>query len=469
MTREKISDLSSNRSMQDVTDSIPEPIRWCVDQMSTPDEKIMCLFAATAMTGALMPKVRVNYANQISYPALMAHIIFPPASGKGKLNQLSKLLDQIKSEQMAKNDGLMTKYHADLRNYEKQRKKGEAGEPPVRPKLQVLHISGNTTSSMFMAQLADNGADMMSLVFETETDALSNMMGSKFGLDNSMMLRKAFHHETISHMRRINSEHLVVTTPKMVVILSGTPSQMYKLFGNTKDGLFSRFLFVRGYSPAEWKDVQPQEGQIPLDDLFTNKSLEYKELYDFFASLEVEVTFTDHQWEVMNSFGSERQNESIQEGSPEMVSLARRHTLFIVRIAAIFTMLRYREQGLKGCQVCCSDIDFLNACWMAKQSYENSAQLFRELSETELNGSDRHLDFFEKLPNSFKKSELAALRDQMKIKDKTVERYLKKLCETGYLVPIKKGFYEKKNLSDMSVVGKTNDGTGGNQEQHPQI
>jgi hypothetical protein len=464
MTKEMISDLSRNRSMQDVTDSIPEPIRWCVSQMTTPDEKSICLYAASAMTGALMPKVRVNYANQISYPALMLQIIFPPASGKGKLNQLSSLLNQIKNEQMSINNDLMAKYQADMRVYEKLRRKGEAGEPPERPKMKVLHISGNTTSSMLMAQLADNGDGMMTLVFETETDALSNMMGSKFGLDNSMMLRKAFHHETISHMRRLNSEHLEVTSPKVVVILSGTPNQMHKLFRNTEDGLFSRFLFVRGNSPVEWKNVQPQEGQIPLDDLFKSKSIEFKKLYDFFASLEVEVTFTDSQWAVMNSFGSERQNESIQEGSPDMVSLARRHTNFIVRIAAIHTMLRYQEDGRKESQVCCSDVDFLNACWMVDQSYENSVQLYSELSKKSEPNSDRHLDFLEKLPNSFKKSELAPLRDELQISDKTIERALKELCRQGFLVSMKRGFYEKKNVSGMSVDGKSHHWPSGNQE-----
>jgi hypothetical protein len=147
-----------------------------------------------------------------------------------------------------------------------------------------------------------------------------------------------------------------------------------------------------------------------------------------------------------------------------MVSLARRHTNFIVRIAAIHTMLRYHAEGRKESQVCCSDVDFLNACWMVEQSYENSVQLYSELSKKRETISDRHLEIFEKLPNSFKKSELAPLRDELQISDKTIERTLKELCTQGFLVPIKRGYYEKKDLSRMSVDGKSNHSSAGDQE-----
>jgi hypothetical protein len=52
----------------------------------------------------------------------------------------------------------------------------------------ILLISANTTSSKLTEQLAENNGEMMALLFETETDAMTNMMGNKFEGDNSMII-----------------------------------------------------------------------------------------------------------------------------------------------------------------------------------------------------------------------------------------------------------------------------------------
>ncbi len=435
-----------------VVGRLPKLIAKSVYLMDTDEEKKMTLYAISIISGALMPKVWINYGGKVNHPALMLMMAYPPASGKGKLALLPLVLRKIIDEQKKINNQSMAQYRIEMKIYEKNVGKGNPpGEMPKKPNLRVLLVPGNTTASKLTEQLAENDGEEIALIFETEIDSFTNMMNNQFGRDNSMILRKAFHNENISQMRKNNSEHLEISNPKIAMLLTGTNSQIPNLFHSNEDGLFSRFMIATGSAPLSWKDVQPCESCKPLNEDFEKMDVEFYNMYHFFKGKSIEVKFTDSQWEQINLTGEARLKESFEDAGEFATSVAKRHSNMIVRLAAIFRMVRYFECQEKSSVVYCNDIDFEIANWMVAQSYKSSIELFKMLpGEKKDDSSSRVEEFFELLPKEFRTKETAPLQAKMKVSDRSINRYLKELLENGKLVSPKKGFYQKGLVADVA-------------------
>ena len=435
-----------------VVGRLPKLISKSVYLMDTDEEKKMTLYAISIISGALMPKVWINYGGKVNHPALMVMMAYPPASGKGKLALLPLVLRKIIDEQKKINNQSMAQYRLEMKMYEKNISKGNPpGEMPKKPNLRVLLVPGNTTASKLTEQLAENDGEEIALIFETEIDSFTNMMNNQFGRDNSMIIRKAFHNENISQMRKNNSEHLEISNPKIAMLLTGTNSQIPNLFQSNEDGLFSRFMIATGSAPLNWKDVQPCESCKPLNEDFEKMDVEFYNMYHFFKGKSIEVKFTDSQWEQINLTGEARLKESFEEAGEYATSIAKRHSNMIVRLSAIFRMVRYFEFQEKSSVVFCNDDDFENANWMIHQSYLSSIELFKMLpGQKQDDSSSRVQEFFELLPTEFRTKETAPLQTKMKISDRTVQRFLKELLENGKLVSPKKGFYQKRLVADLA-------------------
>lgn len=445
---------SFNKEIDNIIENIPHPIKRILNLMETEEEKRMAVYATSTIAGALMPNAWINYDKKANYLGLMLLISYPPASGKGKLALLLNLVSKIVSEQRATNKQAKKEYTTQMRQFERAIKKGEKAELPEIPRTPTLLIPANTTSSKLTEQLYENSPEMMALIFETETDAITGMMNTKFGLDNSMIFRKAFHNESISLMRKTNNEHIDVRLPKMAIILTGTPSQIPKLFHSNQDGLISRFMIVTGGAPIFWKDVKPCEDCQPLDDEFIKLADYFYNLYHFYKSKSVEVRLTEYQWACLNSRGSIWLNESNNEGGENALSLAKRHANMLARLASILTLLRCFNSGQCPDVVYCLDTDFTTAEWLISQSFYNSLELFKNLPGEQLIGEEYLLEFYELLPFEFSTRELAPLEKTLQKSQRTIQRMLKRIVELKWVEQIKKGRYKKVDMADLSLLSE---------------
>ena len=440
---------TSERLFQAVN-GLPATLHSVLEEFETPTEKQMALYAVTGLTSALMPHVWVNYADAKNYLPVMVLISFPPGSGKGKLALLVNLIRGIVKEQMEENRQLRARYKRQEKSYEKSLKTGNPLEMPDKPPYRLLLVPGNITSAKLTEQLSENDGDMVLLIFESEIDALSNMMGNpQFGKDTSMMLRKVFHSETISLMRK-GGDHYDISAPKLAIVITGTHSQLPSLFNTNKDGLISRFLVVMGDAPLIWKDVQPCDTCEPANTHFDGLATKFSELYWYFKDRTVEFKLMQEHWDVINEFGENRLKESFEEAGENATSIAKRHALMIARIAGILSMVRYFEAQSTSEVHYCDDIDFDTALWMAKESYECSLRMLESLPGEKSAGDDRSEEFFGMLPSFFQRRELSPIEKSLKISDSTVNRLLKKLVGSGRLVTPKKGFYKKVDLTDLT-------------------
>lgn len=99
-------------------------------------------------------------------------------------------------------------YDEDMAAYEAQGKgknKGERGPVPKEPVFRDPFMPGNSSSSAVYRALDANGG--WGIMYETEADTVSNMLDSDYG-HYSDLLRKAYHHETVSMNRVSDKIHI---------------------------------------------------------------------------------------------------------------------------------------------------------------------------------------------------------------------------------------------------------------------
>jgi hypothetical protein len=337
------------------------------------------------------------------------------------------------------------KYKSALDMYKASVKKGVFIDEPTRPNQPLYLIPGNTTSSKLMQQLAENGESQVGLIFETETDALANMLGSTHGLDNSMMLRKVYHHEAISQMRKMNNEHFVVSKPKLAIIISGTPAQIPKLFTSNADGLFSRFTIVSGSSPILWKDVKPMKGSLPLSLQFKGLSQNFYSLWKHHTSQQsLNIEFYDYQWEVINDQGNYFQAICLEEGGENAVSIARRHMNMLTRISSILTAVRHFESESSDVALECNKIDFNIAMCLTEYSFQQALDLFKKLPGEVHKNPKRAMELYLKLPDIvFSTNQLQPVMTEMNVGIRMIQRFITQLKDVGLLVEISNNRYKK--------------------------
>ena len=109
------------------------------------------------------------------------------------------------------------------------------------------------------------------------------MLKTDFG-NYSDGLRKAFHHEPISYLRRKDNEHVDIKRPRWSVLLSGTYGQISALIPNSENGLFSRFPFYCLLRNNVWIDVFDNT-EDTLENLFLALGKRYLPLYHVLNTL----------------------------------------------------------------------------------------------------------------------------------------------------------------------------------------
>ena len=116
----------------------------------------------------------------------------------------------------------MIDYKSQLAEYQQNKKKNSELIEPVPPPQKTLIIPANSSSSAFIGLLSDN--DGIGLLFEIEGDTLSQTLKSEHG-NYSDVLRKGFHHETISMSRRKDREFIKVPEPRFLSFFLELPDR----------------------------------------------------------------------------------------------------------------------------------------------------------------------------------------------------------------------------------------------------
>lgn len=205
-------------------------------------------FGTLAVVSSMLTGVRGSLMQERVMPNLYFFISGNAASGKGKANLCRRLLNAVADR------------------FDSQ-----------------FVIPANTSDTALYEELAANGG--RGIIFETEADTLTAAFSKPAGKFTEG-LRKAFHNEEISYMRRTDHERVKIPNPVLSVLLTGTPGQVGPLFKSPENGLFSRFLFYRlGGRNESFVDDSEIHGDITGDKVNGYLDSLGQLLCDFFCRL----------------------------------------------------------------------------------------------------------------------------------------------------------------------------------------
>ncbi len=411
---------------------LPPLLQKCADVFIGKDERELFIYSMITAISGLLTKVTGVYAQKIIYPNMFFMVLAPAASGKGAMGYARQALQPIHKYYLNRSNEA-------LKIYQRTPKKTRGNPPPFR----VVFLPGNSSSSKMLQHLSINDPDIPLILFETEMDTINVATGSDFG-QYSDVLRKAFQNEPVSQSRRTDNEFFDIEKPKIAIVISGTPGQLFKFINNKSDGLLSRFLVMNFKNSEGWKNVAPCSTCPNLSDFFDKIAPEYLEFYNYISNEPLEVKLTRGQWACVDSFGKEQYDLISKIHGEEATSIIKRHNLILFKICMVLTSLRKFEEDDKAAVKFCGDEDFITALYLIKKSLLSGLDIYEALpGEKTPNLNNDKQGFYKSLPASFTRAEAIALAKTFAISERSVDRYLKEFVVRKLLSQTGKGKYIK--------------------------
>ena len=446
---------------QSIHDQLPDILKRIVaDAVSEVDADLLILGSLTVFS-ACLPNVYGVYDRREVFSNLFLYVTASASAGKGRLSLCRHLAAPLHRELREQYIKSMEQYKQEQLQYVLNKKKGEAKEPEEPPFL-TLFIPANSTATVVYQTLNQNNG--VGLLFETEGDTLANAFNSDLG-NYSDGFRKAFHHETISYLRKKDREYVEIQKPKFSAILSGTPEQVFNLIPSAENGLFSRFIFYVMPTEIVWHDMFDDSDGPTADELFEEIGKDFYRFHKLLAAQTVRFTLQPEQKQRFNAFFTQTQQEYAAVFGNDIIASVRRLGLILFRFTMILTVLREmdkgsfpsptpNEEGKKPeSNLTCADADFDTALAMVKVLLQHTVTVFQALPRrTEKRGfrQDRRQrtenymqSFLAALPDSFDRPTYLQTAADMGINEKTAERYITDLCRSGQLDHPASGQYTK--------------------------
>ena len=319
----------------------PEPIGEAVS--TTPVEvyrDILLLGSITAIGAAIGPAMQTRYSAKPVYPNLQTFVVAPPASGKGMLSFVRRLVDPFHQDRRNAYREALRVYRRKHQQWAELGKKKAEQDEPEEPRNLMFYIPGDNTGTGIVQNLCDN--DGCGLLFEVEADTLSSAIKGDYG-KFSDVLRKAFDHEGLAYNRRTNQEYRECERTNLSVLISGTPAQVAPLIPSAENGLFSREVFY--YMPA----VREFRNQFDADDreLITHYQRLGLCLHDLVGLARAAGRYTlllsDEQREAFNRRFATLFDRSVRVNDAEMNSYVVRLPIDLLRMLSVVALLRAVE------------------------------------------------------------------------------------------------------------------------------
>ena len=430
---------------QALPDILKEGVRVLIDRR----EKDIFLTGALSILSGCLRNVSGGYNGKVHFANLFVFIIAPPASGKGALTFAKQLGEKFHKRLLEESEKQKKIYQMELAEYKQKIGDKKANikdlEPPTEPPFKILFIPGNNSSARIIQHLKEG--DEQGIFCETEADSMGNVLKQDWG-SYSDLLRKGFHHESVSYSRKTNKEYIEINKPQLSVALAGTPGQVEGLIKSAEDGLFSRFLFYTFKSEAVWIDAGPTMGGINLTQHFEDLSGQVLQMIDFLeANGKIKFHLTDPQWTRLNAFGNSAIKNMTAFVSEDLASTAKRFGLIFYRISMVLTALRYFENGEAETNFVCSEEDFEIALALMMVFKEHSVYMFQELPKVGKTLDPGLKLLYDALPEKFQRKDAVHLAfNRFQIPERTADLYLSKLVLAGVLQILRPGHYQKQSL-----------------------
>jgi len=441
---------------QTVGGQLPDILKRIVADAVSPVDADLLILGSLTVFSACLPNVYGVYDRREVFSNLFLYVTASASAGKGRLSLCRHLAAPLHRELREQYRKSMERYKQEQLQYIMNKKKGEASEPEEPPFL-TLFIPANSTATVVYQTLSQNNG--VGLLFETEGDTLANAFNSDLG-NYSDGFRKAFHHETISYLRKKDREYVEITKPKFSAILSGTPEQVFNLIPSAENGLFSRFIFYVMPTEIVWHDMFDASEGPTADELFKEIGRDFYQFHKLLGAQPIRFTLQQEQQRRFNTFFSKTQAEYAALFGNDIIASVRRLGLILFRFAMILTVLRQMDEGAfplaledgKEALLVCTDADFDTALAMVKVLLQHTVRVFqalprrteRRFRQDRRQRTESYMQaFLAALPDAFSRSGYLQTAADMGINEKTAERYIAELCRSGMLEHPASGQYVK--------------------------
>ena len=428
----------SPRIPDEVYENLPGTLKESCEVFSGRERDVYLTSALSVISGGLS-NIKGVYKEEIVFPNLYSFIIAPAASGKGSMKYAKSLGDCYHNILQKQNVEAKINYNKELEIYNLKKKMAKKVEDivnlnkPEEPKFKTFFIAGNISSAMLHEVLKSNKGS--GSITETETDTITNALKQEWG-GYSDILRKGFHHETITLMRKTNLEYIIIEEPKFSLSITGTPDQVKGILKNTKNGLASRFMFYSFNAKPEWRRTFTKSISNSKQNQFFKFT---QDLCNKFSSqIEREFNITEEQGEIHYNTFKEIFDEKYYSYLGDSDGLIKRLGLVVYKIAMVLSGIRTDEPQMK-----CEDRDFETAMKLTQVYLAHGLNVFEKINNRENKLPLNEERWMNKLPKEFTTAESISIANKLGIKERSVYKKLKNYTESGYLKKIGTGIYRK--------------------------
>ncbi len=443
---------------EEIFDALPPFLQKTVSNAISTEDRDVILLGAIGCLSVCFYNVCGVYDERVVYSNLYLFVVADAGMGKGALTLCRELvapINQYLHEQTAQN---MIEYKRELAVYQKCKGKNPEAVEPVAPPQKALIIPANSSSSSLISILHDN--DGIGLLFETEGDTLSQTLKSEHG-NYSDLLRKAFHHETISMSRRKDREYLEIDSPRLSVVLAGTPEQVRHLIPDAENGLLSRFIFYFIPFRRGIRDV------FATDDVTHSKHAIFKIMGEEFFHLlntfmnqgSYVIVLSTHLQHRFVEWLTRLNDECCNEVDNGMQGIIRRLGLIAFRMMMLFTAIRTFGQSQPQARspdgsiiLECSEEDFNTVLCICEILLYHSIHIYLKLRPTntrnvlpdiETGVNARRYALYHHLPDEFDKSVYDQTVLDMHENPNTASKWIDRFIQDKRLKRTSKGNYVK--------------------------
>lgn len=431
----------------ELTERLPPLLRDIAHCANGREDSDILVLGSIVTFSACLPNVYGVYSQREVFPNLYLFVTAQASAGKGRLSLCRRLVNPIHRQLCEASRLAWEEYNRLMQIYSTSRDKGEY-ERPQEPPQKMLIIPANASATSVFQILNDN--DGVGLIFETEGDTLAQTFKSEHG-NYSDGFRKAFHHETISYVRRRNREHVELLQPKLSALFSGTPKQVTTLIPDAENGLFSRFMFYSMPIKVEWLNVFENGDMRTLDTQFDFIAQKFLSIYNYLKKRQpIRFKFSPKQSRIFNEYFTNVTDDYSRRCGLGFLGSVRRLGLITFRIAMVLTSLRLLEIQPKSNQITCSDNDFSSALSIAKVLIEHSASVYGQLpkvqsfsqGETHKSGMS---ELYDALPLQFTRLDYVKTAKGINMPPATAKRHITDLVACGRIIRVQNGIYKKRD------------------------
>ncbi len=444
---------------ENVFQNLPPFLREVIDNAISEEDRDIVLLGALSCLSACFPNVCGVYDERIVYPNLYLFVVADAGMGKGALALCRELVVPVNRKLHELSEQMNKEYKTAVARYIKDKKSFD-GIMPKEPPMRMLIIPANSSASSFLRILADN--DGVGLLFESEGDTLSQTLKSDYG-NYSDVLRKTFHHESVSYSRRKDREYCDINNPRLSVALAGTPEQIRRLIPDAESGLMSRFIFYtvrfrRGIRNVfATSDISQSKNAIfkILGDRFCHQQEEFLKRGSFTFSIppELQQDFITYLTAV--------NEECCEEVDNRMQGVIRRLGLIAYRIMMLLTAIREMDNATcndtynatQSTPLVCTECDYRTAMSICDTLLYHAVFIYRKLSHADSKAGNgempvtgvaaRRNRLYNQLPDTFSKKEYDDAVLELGENGSTAGKWIEVFIKSGMLRRIEQGRYAK--------------------------